>query len=183
MPNLIPHPDNPTCPLRRVAASARRTAAGGLALVYLLEGDVERLRIPPPRPPRIGYRLWRHTCCEVFIGADASPGYYEFNLSPSGEWIAHAFAAYRDGRTLRDEALNPQIAVQRGAGSLELSALIDLKRLGVFEKMPGNMRVGLSVVAEHEDGGLSYWALKHPPGKPDFHHRDAFALEIDEARP
>jgi len=34
------------------------------------------------------------------------------------------------------------------------------------------------VVVEELDGSHSYWALRHPPGKPDFHHSDAFALEI-----
>jgi hypothetical protein len=29
---------------------------------------------------------------------------------------------------------------------------------------------------------LSYWALRHAAGKPDFHHRDAFAMPLDEAR-
>ena len=44
---------------------------------------------------------------------------------------------------------------------------------------PGNsLRLGLSAVVEDADGGLSYWALRHPPGKPDFHHTDAFALQL-----
>jgi hypothetical protein len=34
-------------------------------------------------------------------------------------------------------------------------------------------------VIEEKSGLLSYWALKHPPGKPDFHHPDAFALEVE----
>ena len=38
---------------------------------------------------------------------------------------------------------------------------------------------GLSAVIEDPNGVLSYWALRHPPGKPDFHHPDTFALEID----
>ena len=29
---------------------------------------------------------------------------------------------------------------------------------------------------------MSYWALAHPPGKPDFHHPDCFALELPAAR-
>ena len=41
---------------------------------------------------------------------------------------------------------------------------------------------GLTVIIEEDNGGMSYWALKHAPGKPDFHHRDAFALELDELR-
>lgn len=174
MVDLIPHPDNPATPLRRVTASATRTPAGGLALNYGLHGDLARLRIAAPRPPRVGYQLWRHTCCEAFIGREDRSDYHEFNLSPSGEWAAHAFARYREGGLLDDESLNPQIAIQSAPGVLELSALIDLNRLHVS----GKIRLGLSLVAEHEDGGISYWALRHAPGRPDFHHRDAFALEL-----
>jgi hypothetical protein len=40
------------------------------------------------------------------------------------------------------------------------------------------LRLALSAVIEDENGKLSYWALKHPPGKPNFHHPDAFTLEL-----
>jgi len=44
---------------------------------------------------------------------------------------------------------------------------------------PGRpLRLGLSAVVEDADGELSYWALRHPPGKPDFHYTDAFALQL-----
>jgi ABC-type uncharacterized transport system permease subunit len=43
----------------------------------------------------------------------------------------------------------------------------------------GRLALALSVVVEHEDGVLSYWALAHPAAKPDFHHRDAFVLELE----
>ena len=33
-------------------------------------------------------------------------------------------------------------------------------------------------VIEEINGRKSYWALKHPAGKPDFHHPDCFALEL-----
>jgi len=36
----------------------------------------------------------------------------------------------------------------------------------------------LTAVVECVDGALSYWALRHAAGKPDFHHPDTFALEI-----
>ena len=41
--------------------------------------------------------------------------------------------------------------------------------------------IGLSVVLEEKRGAKSYWALAHPPGKPDFHHSDCFALQIPPA--
>src|SRR5574337_1296761 len=34
------------------------------------------------------------------------------------------------------------------------------------------------IQVRREDGGLGYWALRHPPGKPDFHHRDGLALTL-----
>jgi hypothetical protein len=33
-------------------------------------------------------------------------------------------------------------------------------------------------VIEDMTGEFSYWALAHPPGKPDFHHSDCFAHEL-----
>lgn len=38
--------------------------------------------------------------------------------------------------------------------------------------------IGLSAVIEDVDGNISYWAFHHPPGKPDFHHPESFALVL-----
>ena len=54
---------------------------------------------------------------------------------------------------------------------LELDASIQVQ--------PGKLVLALSAVIEHLDGRISYWALRHPPGKPDFHHPQGFALELD----
>lgn len=152
-----------------------RSADGRLKVVYVLEGEIDRLRIPPPRPPRIAERLWQHTCCEIFIARTDLRSYHELNLSPSGEWAAYAFARYRKGALLADPALDPHIVVNRSADRLELAALIPLRQ-------EGKLQIGLAAVVEGDDGTLSYWALKHAPGTPDFHHPEAFALELDEAR-
>lgn len=39
-------------------------------------------------------------------------------------------------------------------------------------------RLGLSAVIKDRLGGVSYWALAHPGGKPDFHHADSFILTL-----
>lgn len=166
---LTCHPDSRPGGVRRLAAGAERGAAG-LRVRFLLEGELDRLCIPDPRPPAIVRGLWEHTCCEIFIAREGAPAYHELNLSPSGEWAAHAFQRYRDGAMLADPALDPRIAVRRGPDSLELEAVIG----STGEKL----LVGLAAVLEAADGTLSYWALRHPPGRPDFHHRDAFALAL-----
>jgi hypothetical protein len=164
---LVCHPESRAGPVRNLRAAIRRTPAG-LALTFVLDADLEALKIPPPRPPGIVARLWEHTCCEIFVARPDGAAYHEFNLSPSGEWAAHAFKRYREGTMLDDAALDPRIAVRRRAGSLELSAIIPVE---------GSL-IGLAAVVEAADGSLSYWALRHPPGKPDFHHREAFALAL-----
>jgi len=166
---LVCHPQSRPGAVRSVKAGVER-GEGGVLLKFILQGDLEALRIPSPRPPRIAPRLWEHTCCEVFVARDGRPAYHEFNLSPSGEWAAHAFERYREGAMLSDAALDPRIAVRRDAGRLELDALIRCEG--------ERLLIGLAAVVEAADGSLSYWALRHPPGKPDFHHRDAFALAL-----
>lgn len=165
------HSATPCAALRAIEASVTRNQ-GSLQLSYCLQGDVDRLAIPAPRAPRVADRLWQHTCCELFIADAAGSGYREFNLSPSGEWAAYRFTGYRAGMAPLDIP-PPHIQVSRSASRLELQARIPLESGG---------RIGFAAVVEQADGTLSYWALRHPPGKPDFHHRDAFALELDEVR-
>lgn len=165
---LSPHPDTPCAALRGIEVRIEQPAARVLAVTFTLEGALEELRIPPPRPARIVDGLWRHTCCEIFI-ADAA-GYREYNLSPSGEWAAYEFHAYREGGAV--DAPAPAILVRRSAQRLELSARVEGR----------GSRIGACAVIEAADGSLSYWALRHAPGRPDFHHPASFALELDEVR-
>ena len=45
------------------------------------------------------------------------------------------------------------------------------------------VKIALSAVIEETDGTKSYWALRHPPGAPDFHHPDCFALTLEAPDP
>jgi hypothetical protein len=162
------HPAAPCAALRGITVSIGITAKGVQA-VYVFNGDIERLRLPPPRAPRFADQLWRHTCCELFIARPGAPGYREFNFSPSGEWAAYAFQGYRDGMQRLD--VSPEIGQRRDAGRLELAATIPCPK----EKL----RIAVSAVVEDERGALSYWALRHAGDQPDFHHPHAFALELE----
>jgi hypothetical protein len=158
------------CPaLRAVEASVSRDSATHLRAIFFLEGEIARLRVPPRRAPRFAQNLWQHTCCEVFVAEKGAAAYREFNLSPSGEWAAYAFVRYRRGGPVDAE---PDIVVRTEERELPLSARVPLHERGALD-------IGLSVVVEDESGALSYWALRHGPGQPDFHRRDAFALELE----
>lgn len=161
------HPAAPCAALRGIEV----TVTAGLKVSFRLQGDIGRLRIPAPRTPRAAERLWQHTCCEVFIARKGAAAYREFNLSPSGEWAAYEFTRYREGAPL--PIPDPGIAVRRGADHLELEGTVPFNQ---------EMRVGLSAVIEDTQGNLSYWALRHATGKPDFHDAESFTLELNEVR-
>jgi hypothetical protein len=152
------HPSS-SSPVTAIRVSVARTGSG-LRAHYRIEGDLDRVRIPPPAPARRADGLWRHTCCELFVARKGSGAYQEFNFSPSGEWAAYAFDGYR--KLARNLDVVPLI---RNFLDVELAEA---------EQGP----IGVTAVIEDTDGNLSYWALRHPAGRPDFHHRDGFALEL-----
>jgi hypothetical protein len=158
-----------------IAVEVERTPAG-LALRYVLSGDLAALAVPPRAPSRRTDELWRHTCFEAFVRPLPGAAYREFNLAPSTQWAAYRFAAYREGMEPAGTP-PPRVEVEAGAGRLTLHATLAVPD-------PGRWRLGLSAVVETTEGRVSYWALRHPPGRPDFHHGDCFALELPEsARP
>jgi hypothetical protein len=174
---LQPHPDTPCPVVENIETSLSWTPDGVLKATYTLTGDIDQLRILAHRLDHEPNDLWRHTCFELFVGAQNDAEYYEFNFSPSGEWAAYGFRDYRDGGPL-NSPVAPEIVVERDARMLKLTAAVRLDRLpGIQSDL--SLWVGLSAVVEDLNERLSYWALKHPPGKPDFHHSDNFALQIE----
>ncbi len=57
-------------------------------------------------------------------------------------------------------------------------AHIDVDALIYLPASNASWQLALTAVIEETSGVKSYWALKHPPGKPDFHHADGFVLEL-----
>ena len=75
---------------------ARRAAA--LSVRYEVRGDLSKVSIPTAaEAPRRRDRLWEETCLELFLGTEDSDRYWEFNLSPSGNWNVYRFTRYREG--------------------------------------------------------------------------------------
>src|SRR5262245_52522763 len=175
---LTCHPDTLSQAVQEFQVSAGWTRDNALIFNYVLKADLSRLRIPPPRPPRKANRLWQRTCFEAFVSVKGKPEYYEFNFAPSGEWAAYSFQRYRDGTPLEDDKLAPRISVSNAADRFDLDAIVRLDRLPMISPH-ACLLLALSAVIEDQSGELSYWALIHPPGKPDFPHPDSFALKLD----
>ncbi|MCC7546275.1 MAG: DOMON-like domain-containing protein [Burkholderiales bacterium] len=172
---LSRHPGSPSGGVEHADVSAS-ALPGALALCYRLRGALRRIAVPEPARPARRDGLWRHTCFECFVRIPGQRAYAEFNVSPSGEWAAYRFDACRAGmRPLElDEA--PRIELVRSHAALELRTRLRLP--APWDGAP-RLQLALTAVVEEVSGALSYWALAHPPGKPDFHRDDGFALMIE----
>jgi hypothetical protein len=160
-----------------VAAQAELTASATVLIRYVLRAEISHVRIPPVQSTARADGLWRHTCFEAFIMAPGTAGYYEFNFAPSRQWALYRFDAYREGMSPAGLEPPPELCVRRFEDRLELDAAVHLNDLIGLRGAP-RLLLGLTAVVEEENGRLSYWALKHPPGKPDFHSSDGFVLEL-----
>lgn len=174
---LISHPQRRSSAVRSLDAYLDSAPGGTLAIRYVLEADLDALRIPPSRNPRHADLLWQHTCFELFIQASGGPAYIEFNFSPSGEWATYAFARYREATPLPNDAPAPSVTVRRTPAALELEALVCLQPLDPTLG-DAELSCAISAVIEDRDGALSYWALAHPASQPDFHHAQSFVLTL-----
>jgi hypothetical protein len=178
--DLVSHPDAPCSVVDSIQCFLDWKRNGVLTVTYLLEGAVDQLRIPSYESTRQGDGLWKKTCFEAFVGATNDAEYYEFNFSPSGEWAVYGFRDYRDGGPIEVDRFKPAISMRQESRTLELCAVVHLDHLPGLQ-LDVSLSVGLSAVIEDRDERLSYWALKHPPGKPDFHHPDSFVIEINSS--
>ncbi|NWG91900.1 MAG: hypothetical protein HXY21_05260, partial [Parvularculaceae bacterium] len=118
---------------------------------------------------------------EAFFRGKCEDSYCEFNFSPSTEWAAYRFARYREEMADLDDV--DSITVERavGPGLLVVGAQLDLARMAPI--LGEGLQCALAAVIEEKSGAKSYWALAHPAGNPDFHHKDCFKLEIARNMP
>jgi hypothetical protein len=146
-----------------------------LAVRYRLAGKVEELLMPSPtRPSRRRGELWKATCFEFFLACEGSPGYWEFNLSPSGDWNVYRMEAYRRIGFREEPAIGGlPFVFSREPDGYALDAAVDLSPI----LPPGQtLQINITAVLQTRDGTETYWALAHPGPEPDFHLREGFIL-------
>jgi len=162
------------------AAIAVRVAPGAspasVRFEYRLRGVLGELAIPRRASPRRAERLWEHTCFEAFVASAVGDGYYELNFSPSTEWAAYEFDAYRHGMRPLELATPPSVAVAETASELTVTADVEFPGVAAA-RCP--WRIGLSAVVETREGGRAYFALRHPRENPDFHDAAGFVMMLD----
>jgi len=179
MLKLNPHPDHPPSNPLTVTVTITSGAYGSLFLDYSIT-PAHRVRFDDNLPYGRQDGLWKHTCFEMFVRDFQNDSYSEFNFAPPFAWAAYHFERYRKRRSDRALLVNPHLVdsrvddrSRRFPDTFELNVVLDRKELGETK-----LKLALSAVIEETGGTKSYWALKHPPGPPDFHHPDCFALTL-----
>ena len=171
---LICHTQSLAGAIAGIGVTITRGTTGEVSLTYRVSGETGALEIPARSTPHRIDGLWKNTCFELFIGNFEDETYLEYNFSPSRQWAAYQFAGYRsDMAALETNA--PNITVVQDAAALTLIATIALPEAWQAR----SLRAGISAVMATKTGDISYWAVAHPPGKPDFHHKDCFAVQLE----
>ena len=169
--SLHHHPETPPSQVRAVSARIWMTDSNDMLIKFTVDGS-KTLQLPEWMPSLWRDGLWQSTCFEMFLMRDDGR-YFEFNLSPSSEWAIYAFDSYRNGMRPLEVDIPPQIEITESVSAFSLEADVDLGQIP-FEKLA----LALCAVIEETGGHKSYWALAHPPGKPDFHHPACFAATL-----
>jgi hypothetical protein len=173
--DLTAHPAHPPKGVSGIGARILALDANWLTLRWKVEG-AGALIVPPFAGRARADGLWQKTCFELFLKAPDGAGYAEFNLSPSERWAAYDFTGYRAGMAERPVPRPPVCTPRRGGSVLIFDAAIPASALP-----PLPWEYGLTAVIEEEGGIKSYWAMAHPPGKPDFHDPACFAAALAAA--
>jgi hypothetical protein len=166
--------NNPALDFNITGNIARRSHK--LAIRYALRGPQGNLVIPAPADmPTRRPELWQETCFEFFLAVKNSPRYWEFNLSPAGDWNVYRFAGYRQGMEEEMAFRSLPVSVQRQPEALRLALELEVERI-VGADQP--LEVAIAAVIKLVGGRLTYWALSHSGPPADFHRRDGFLIEL-----
>jgi hypothetical protein len=135
------------------------------------------------------FGLWEHTCLEFFIGPEDSSNYWEFNLSPNGNWNCFSFSDLRTDMQESSALELSLLACEVEENTATCTALIHCDDL-IHDIVLSGIRIGISAVIEHTSG-FFYYALAHCSNgqssngessngekarRPDFHARENHLL-------
>ncbi len=169
---LLPHPTTP-CPVVRSIVATVERVADDVRLSFTVTGRINALKLPTLQPAIRTDELWQHTCFELFARAPSTNTYVEFNFSPSTQWAAYRFAAYRESMQALVLSAPPVVTSSVGTELFQLEVAFRSTDL------PAPAQLALTAVIEEQSGPKSYWSIAHRTDKPDFHHEHGFVLTLD----
>jgi hypothetical protein len=147
-----------------------------IVINYQLSGKINEVYWPEKdASPGRQFGLWEHTCLEFFIGPATSSNYWEFNLSPNGNWNCFSFSDLRTDMQESETLVLSSVECEAEEDVATCTALIHCD-----DMVLSGIRIGISAVIEHSSG-FFYYALAHCSNgekarRPDFHARENHLL-------
>jgi hypothetical protein len=172
---LVPFPSNIT-PNIKITGEIMRVG-NKISLRYEVNGDIDRVLLSSKAPSSSRTDdLWKATCFEFFIAIPDQPHYWEFNLSPSGDWNVYVMEAYRRVG-FREEVVFTQLpfVFRKSQDKLSLDISLDLSPILQPKQV---VQVGIASIIQTTDQTETYWALAHPGPQADFHLRESFTISL-----
>lgn len=172
---LIPYPAGS---LPKIDISGEIIRSGNKFFMrFEVNGEIDRILLPAKSStPSRTDDLWQATCFEFFIATPNQPEYWEFNMSPSGDWNVYKMDAYRRVGFREETAFTQLPFVLRETDNrLSLDISVDLSPILQPQQ---TVQVGITAIIQSTDGNESYWALAHPGTQADFHLRNSFILSV-----
>ena len=175
--SLVPFP---TVNISEIAITGKIARQNNrLSVYFFITGKTEEILFPKlTGHPTRKDDLWKATCFEIFLAIPHQPSYWEFNLSPSGDWNVYHMDEYRRVG-FREETQIQQLlfSVRKESGRISVGSSVDISPIISIEHP---IEVGITSVIQSSDGRETYWALTHPNPQPDFHLRKSFILLLAE---
>ena len=172
---LVPLLDSKIPDIKITGSMAREENV--LTVKFFLSGKIDEILLPDLNPqPGRKYALWLATCFEFFLAFPGQPHYWEFNLSPSGDWNVFRMDSYRQIGFREEELIqSPRLEIRNDTDCFQLEVVTDLTPILEQEEL---LQAGIAAVIKSHDGYETYWALTHLNSQPDFHLRESFLLKI-----
>jgi hypothetical protein len=172
---LVPLPDSKIPEIKITGSIARE--GNELTVKFSLSGKIDDILLPDLNlQPCRKHALWLTTCFEFFLAFPGQPQYWEFNLSPSGDWNAFRMDSYRQVGFREEELIqSPRLDIRNGTDGFHLEAVTDLTPILAGEAL---IQAGITTVIKACDGHETYWALTHFTSQADFHLRESFILQL-----
>ena len=173
--SLIPFPDQ-NLPAIQINGKIKRRK-NLITMHHSLTGNIDQVLLPPlSSPAKRKDDLWKATCFEFFLAVPNNAEYWEFNISPSGDWQIYHMDVYRR-IGVREEASFQQFpfSFRIEEDCILLEASVELSPILPIET---EIQVGITSVIQSKDGIETYWALTHPGPQADFHRRESFTLKL-----
>lgn len=179
MSNALPlqkHPKSKESSVNAISVNLIAHTDKSMSVAYSAQGDIDRLFIPPRTAGECKDNLWRTTCFEMFVGHTNSTTYWELNFSPSANWAAYKFTDYRQNRQNEESFAINRLQMKQTKERFDLEVGFLFGALQDFDLT--TVCFGFSAVMMDHHGNISYWALRHGDGPPDFHDNTCFSYML-----